>query len=188
MSLSFTKFINNAMPNLAADPHQFDSLPNTGQDMLFTYQISQSNPYALRHDSFYVGGVVENEKMSEKAFKALQKNDVLNDIGIVDTTKIGPKFTGQMAFLPQNRQKILINLLFWWKEECVRLARLMGQEEQLVQRVQALERGSEGEVKGEIEELKMEIDRVKARIGQKPSERGVDSQGNAVTDPPAYQP
>jgi len=185
--VSFNKFINNAFPNLAADPHQFDRLPNTGQDMLFSYQLSQSNPYALRRDSFYVGGAVENDKLSDKAFTALQKHDVLSDIGMVDTTKIGPKFTNQLAFLPQTRQRMLINLLFWWEQECARLGSLNEQAQQLTQRIQQLQSEDRRETKGTIEELTMELKSVTAKIRQKPSERGVDTQENAVTDPPAYQ-
>lgn len=99
--------------------------------------------------------------------------------------KIGPKFIHQVAVLDQRRQKQLVNLLFWWEEECQRLRKLRGEESDLCASIKEIERGPvEGEVdtlpnddqerRQLLDHLRFEREKVRMRIRQRPSERRAD--------------
>ena len=130
LGFSFGTFVNNAFPNLAADPHRYDHLPALGKDLLYAHQMASSNdnsPFALDERSLFVGGACESESVSLKIFQKLQKVGVLNAQNCVDTKYIdGKKFPHQVAVLSVFRQRELINLLFWWEEELMRWRLLDG--------------------------------------------------------------
>lgn len=188
---SFTSFINNAVPNLAADPRRFDYVPALGKDMLYAHQISSkhpNSPYALDERSLFVGGICDTESVSVRVFHKLAKAGIIDGQDCIDTKQIiGKKFSHQIAILSVSRQRELINLLFWWEEECVRLRKLVSEESDLNKNVKALEKGEplaedippeilndDEERMQLIEHLKFEREKLRMRIRQRPSERRED--------------
>lgn len=100
-------------------------------DPCHVHQIASSNPFAFDERTFYVAGITDNEGMSKKVFKALRKHEILREDDTVDTHRIGPKFAHQLAVINTVRQREHVNMLFWWEEECHRLNKLVGEEEEL---------------------------------------------------------
>lgn len=139
-SFSITTFMNNAIPNLGADPYTFAYCPNTGQDLLHAHQMASRNPYAFDERSIFVSGIVDKEGPSRTAFHKLQKHGILDAQGNINTMAIGRNFTHQLAVLDQRRQRMLIDLLFWWEEECHRLRKLKDEEQHLSKTVKAIEK------------------------------------------------
>ena len=115
LGFSFTKFAHAAVPNFFEDDPatRVSELGSYRKDMCYAHQTTSSNPYALDERSFYVAGVTDNENMSKKVYKALQKHELLKKDGLVDTFKIGPNFAHQLACINMVRQRELVNMLFW---------------------------------------------------------------------------
>lgn len=181
---SFTRFINNAVPNLAADPNRDNDKPNLGQDILYEYQLVGNwldAPFALSPTSFHVAGVIDNETHSRKAFEKLVKAGTLTITGRVDTRNLnGGKLAHQIGFVPVARQKRLVEMLFWWEEEVRRLEKLIAEEDELGRHIGAIESsmhdGSRVEVEQRqlVERLRFEREKLRMRIKQRPSDRRAD--------------
>ncbi|KAK5947856.1 hypothetical protein OHC33_011121 [Knufia fluminis] len=183
LGISFTRFINNAIPNLAADPHRFDHIPKLGQDMLYAHQLAAQHsgaPYSLDERSFFVGGICDNESVSRKVFRKLTDAGILDGSACVDTRNLdGKKFAHQVAVLSVSRQRDLVNLLFWWEEECQRLRKLISEEKELSESIDnVLQHGQDGRDDTDeqqlLERLRFEREKVRMRIRQRPSERRDD--------------
>lgn len=120
----------------------------------------------------------------------------------MNTMNIGRKFMHQLAVLDQRRQKQLINLLFWWEEECHRLRKLNDEEAHLSATIKGIEkRQHEGEgdaearinVDGEaipeddqerqqlLDHLRFEREKVRMRMRQRPSQRRADVEAGTDT-------
>lgn len=212
LGFSFTTFVNNAVPNLAADPHRFAYCAPLGKDMLYAHQISATHPdapYALDERSLFVGGICDKESIASKVFYKLTKAGILNEQGCVDTRKIdGKKFAHQIAVLSVPRQRELVNLLFWWEEECMRLRKLIDEEKDLKENIKAIEKQGSGEdgeedendahgyaIKDDVERrqlldrLRFEREKLRMRIRQRPSERREDVEsGTDALYAEAYAP
>lgn len=188
---SFTNFLDNAVPSLVLDTHRFDYVPSLGRDMLYAHSLASKHanaPCALDERSLFVGGICESESISVRVFHKLAKAGVIDNNDCVDTRRIeGKKFAHQIAILSVARQRQLINLLFWWEEECVRLRKLISEESDLSKNIIALEKGEslaedipaeilndDQERQQLIEHLKFEREKLRMRIRQKPSERRED--------------
>ena len=194
---SITSFVNNILPNWDAGSNRFDYVPALGRDMLYSHQIASAGPnapYALDERSVFVGGICE-EPTSAKVFYRLQKATILNEANCVDTRKLeGSKFSHQIAVLSVPRQRELVNLLFWWEEECVRLRKLIQEEKDLSKNISALEKGEDTsedvpseimdddqERKQLVDHLKFEREKLRMRIRQRPSQRREDVENNTDT-------
>lgn len=215
LGFSFGRFINNAMPNLAADPHREDNIPNLGPDMLYGHQLNTvgpNAPYALDERSLQASGICESDSLSSKLLGKLKSSGLVTEEGFVDTRNLdGKKFAHQVAVISQTRQKDLINLLFWWEEECMRLRKLVADEKHLDEQIKTLEAGvysmeesvfdDDQERRQLIDQLKFEREKLRMRIRQKPSERRQDiesgterlfvlpqSETASTTNPPSYRP
>ena len=128
---SFGHFINNFIPSMmgaSGDPGHV-SMPQ--KDMFFSHHINQSDPCALCPTSLWASAIIDHKTVSGDIFKKLQKIGVVSQQGIVDTTKIDAKFTHHLAKIPAYQQKQVIDLLFWWEEECGRFRKLQGEEAEL---------------------------------------------------------
>src|ERR1700760_3834358 len=100
-SFSFTKFFDAVIPNMFDDlsaPKAARLAPHR-RDMLYAHQLVSQNFYALDDRSLLVSGAVDSERMSKRAYKALQKYGVIKEDGGLDTTQIGPKFIHQFSFI-----------------------------------------------------------------------------------------
>ena len=133
LGFSFTRFANAAVPNFFSDEstERMAELTPQRRDMFYMHQITSSNPYALDERSLYVAGIADSESVSKKVHRSLQKHEILAADGAVDTYKIGPRFTHQVARLDVHRQRDLVGMLFWWEEECQRLRKLDAEETEL---------------------------------------------------------
>lgn len=199
---SFTRFAHIIVPNLHGEdiPHVMLGLHPLRRDMLYSHQLASLNPYALDERSIHVAGVVDTESMSKKIFKLLQRQvGLLDENGIIDTRRFeGRKFTHRMAVLNVNRQRELVDMLFWWEEECNRLRKLQEEEAELRVAIEGTEMeiatanssthhddespdsrtvdlgASEEERRQMLDELRFAREKVRMRIRQRPSERRRD--------------
>jgi hypothetical protein len=180
-SFSFSLFTNATVPNFPVDSSSglINELHPHRRDMLYGHQLASKHFYALDERSIYVAGVVNAERASKSAFKALQKNEVLNKEGVVHTTKIGPKFLHQVAMLNAAQQRELINMLFWWEEESQRFSKLWDEDQELTNMIEAAELHLAGHrediaQKEMVDQLKFARERVRMKIRQRPSQRRND--------------
>ncbi|KIV82290.1 hypothetical protein PV11_04411 [Exophiala sideris] len=189
IGFSFTRFAHAAVPNFFADETKIrtDTLSQYRRDMCYMHQIASTNPYALDEHAFYVAGVVDSESVSRRAYKSLKKCDILSqEDGTVNTYKIGPKFIHQLAVLNTYRQRELVNMLFWWEEECQRLRKLDAEEKELGALIAEDEEklaklpqdGHTHEEKIALDELKFARERVRMKKRQRPSQRQPDVEAD----------
>lgn len=154
--------------NPKATPADPGHLSLTQQDLFFSYQQSSTNgPYGLDNESIWASGLVDHKTVSKNVLHSLQKAGVVvKDNGnVIDTGKIGPRFTHQLAEIPARQQKQIVDLLFWWEEECQRLRKLVDEKAEI-----------EGILKNEVEGerkamMKALLERVEKKLRAKPSER-----------------
>jgi hypothetical protein len=126
---SFSRFINNAVPNLASAPIDTD-LSTTELDALFTHQLTQTDFLTLSDQSFLHAGITTSPKTSASIHKALLKNGVLAQ-GAVNTSAIDKNFAHDLAIVTSHAQKKIVNVLFFWEEEGMRWRKLSGEKEEL---------------------------------------------------------
>jgi hypothetical protein len=186
-SFSFTKFFDAVVPNMFDDlsAPKAARLAPLRRDMLYAHQLCSKNFCALDERSFSVAGVVDSERMSKRACKALQKHGMLQPDGRVDTTQIGPKFLHQMSFMDAYRQRELVNLLFWWQEECQRYAKLVDEDKELTDMIAEAERHAAEDAddmarKEVVDQVKFAREWVRMKIRQGPSQRRPDTEANTV--------
>ena len=163
---SFSRFINNATPSMmfdsAKDPGHISMLQ---KDMFYSHQLQLSYPYGLSPTSLQASGILDTEGISSKTYKKLQQSGVVFETdGTVDTNKIDKNFTHNLAAISVVRQKQIVDLLFWWEEECMRLRKLYGEREEL----EDLVTGASGQ---SLEMYRQLLERVKGKIAAKPTER-----------------
>jgi hypothetical protein len=186
LGFSFTKFAIAAVPNFFND----DSVARTAElgplrlDMCYSHQLASPDPFALDERTFYAAGITDNESMSRKVFKALKKHQILREDGTVDTFKIGAKFTHQLAIINIVRQRELINMLFWWEEECQRLKKLIDEEADLNQMILDCEKDVDEDKddltrKEMLDQLKFARERVRMKKRQRPSQRREDVENDS---------
>jgi uncharacterized protein YdcH (DUF465 family) len=171
---SFSRLITNAIPNFASDgAGVWVEVTPERRDMLYMHQINTPRPEALDGNSFFVVGVCDRERQSQRIHSALLKNGVLTTPeGLVDTYKIGPKFIHQLAFIAQASQRNLINVLFWWEEETQRFRKLVEEEKELDTMISELEtRPEETADRETLDQLKFARERVRMKKRQRPSQR-----------------
>jgi hypothetical protein len=177
MGFSFGRLITNAIPNFATDgAGVWIEVSPQRRDMLYMHQINTVEPEALDENAFYVSGVCDRERQSQRIHSALLKNGVLTTPdGLVNTYRIGPKFIHQLAFVPQASQRNLINVLFWWEEETQRWKKLSEEEKELTSMISELEVQAKGTTEGEsLDQLKFARERVRMKKRQRPSQRNID--------------
>jgi uncharacterized protein YdcH (DUF465 family) len=171
---SFGRLIANAVPNFASDgAGVWVEVTPERRDMLYMHQINTLKPEALDENAFFVVGVCDRERQSQRIHSALLKNGVLTTPeGLVDTYKIGPKFIHQLAFIAQASQRNLINVLFWWEEEMQRFRKLVEEEKELDTMISELEaRPEETADRETLDKLKFARERVRMKKRQRPSQR-----------------
>ena len=174
MGFSFGRLVTNAIPNFATDgAGVWVEVSPQRQDMLYAHQTNAANPEALDENAFFVVGVCDRERQSQRIHSALLKNGCLTTPeGLVDTYKIGPKFIHQLAFIAQASQRNLINVLFWWEEETRRLQKLNEEEKELTTMVAEVEAQPEETRDSEaLDQLKFARERVRMKKRQRPSQR-----------------
>ncbi|KAF2117320.1 hypothetical protein BDV96DRAFT_644745 [Lophiotrema nucula] len=177
---SFTRFINNAVPNLAGTPQQYDLTP-TEQDALFEYQLAEPDPLKLCDQAFFAGGITQSKTISLQIHKALLKNGVLSETeAIVNTRMISKNLANEVAMVSVHAQKRLINLLFFWEEEIQRWKVLIGEQQELKTVIEA-EREECGNV-GTYEKRLLELEGL---LRLKPSLRGKAAEEGQTL--PGYQ-
>jgi hypothetical protein len=186
-SFSFTKFFDAVVPNMFDDlsAPKAAAMAPLRRDMLYAYQLASSNFYALDERSFSVAGIVDSERMSKRVYKALKKYGMLKEDGKIDTTHIGPKFIHQMMFVDVYWQKELVNLLFWWQEECQRYAKLVDEDKELSGMITAAERHAAEDTsdvarKEALDQVKFAREWVRMKIRQGPSQRRAHTEANTV--------
>lgn len=173
---SFGRLITNAIPNFATDgAGVWIEVSPQRRDMLYMHQINTAEPELLDENAFYVSGVCDRERQSQRIYSALLKNGVLTTPdGLVNTHKIGPKFIHQLAFIPQQAQRNLINVLFWWEEETQRWKKLSEEENELTGMISEAELEAKGTSEGEtLDQLKFARERVRMKKRQRPSQRNM---------------
>jgi hypothetical protein len=140
--------------------------------MLYMHQINTAEPQAPDENAVYVAGVCDSERQSPRTHSTILKNGVLTTPdGLVDTSKIGPKFTHQLTFISQAAQKNLINVLFLWEGESQRLRKL---DEELTNMISEAEAHPEETAdKERVDQLKFARERVRMKERQRPSQRDV---------------
>ncbi|EME45432.1 hypothetical protein DOTSEDRAFT_52711 [Dothistroma septosporum NZE10] len=160
-------FANNAVPSMmkdsSLDPGHI-SLPQ--KDLVFLHQTIRPpgdahSPYAFDDQTFYASQIIWHKTVSKDVYKKLKKTGVLDSEGVVHTQNIGGNLTHDLAKIPAYRQKQLIDLLFWWEEECQRFRKLFEERAEL----ERLVREGGGEGYGEM------LERVVRKIKTRPSER-----------------
>jgi hypothetical protein len=179
---SFTRFINNAVPNLALAPQQTD-LDVSEKDALFMYQVSASVPEKLVEESYIAGGITSSSSVSSKIHRALLKNGVIvRETGRIDTSKVTKNFAHQLSLITSHAQKKLINLLFFWEEEVMRLNVLRGEADELKVVIEEERKAGDGhENVGGLEKRAKELEGL---LKLKPSLRGEEVRDSEQL--PAY--
>ena len=177
---SFSRFINNAVPNLAAAPRN-DDLTLAEQDQLFEFQLRLPNPAQLSELSYFAGSITSSKTVSSQIHAALLKNNVLSATSpAVKTNAITSKFAHQLPIISSFGQRKLVNLLFFWEAEQQRW-RVLEDEEKDIETVLEAER-STGGVVGTLETRLKELEGL---IKLKPSIRSEMARDAEVL--PAYE-
>lgn len=189
LGFSWTNFVQSAVPSMGMSTPQNHWVPEIGRDMLYAHQISATHsgaPFALDKRSLFIGGICDHEGTSNNVFHKLGRAGVLDEQGCVCTSKIeGKKFPHQVTVLSLPRQRDLLGLLFWWEEECLRLHKLIDEENALGQYITRLSGGNSSEneegsfLDSEeraqlLDNLKFEREKLRMRMRQKPSQRRTD--------------
>ncbi|KAH6682077.1 hypothetical protein B0J14DRAFT_633709 [Halenospora varia] len=169
-NFSWTRLITNAIPNFAnnANTPQDINLSPAHADLLFTYQQSLPFPRYLGENAFFVTGIVGAKSLSVKTHKSLVKNGIIlpslevgdgKDAGnvngtepkgvkvTINTRNITSNFANQHPTISVHAQRKVVGLLFFWEEECVRLALLDAEEEE----IRAAMKQREGVGRGQVE-------------------------------------
>jgi hypothetical protein len=171
---SFTRFMSNAVPNIAGTPQDTD-LTIREKDLAFVHQLSQPDPLVLSPEVFAHAGITSEQKISATLHKALLKNGVLEqDSPTVHTERITKNFANQVSGITSHAQKKLINFLFFWEEEGQRWKKLLGELEEL-NIVMAEKKESEGDV-GTYEKRLAEVE---GEMRLRPSLRSQQAQNSA---------
>lgn len=128
---------------------------------------------------------MDSERMSKRAYKACQKYGMIKEDGRVDTTQIGPKFIHQMSFVDVYRQREIVNLLFWWQEECQRYAKLVDEDKELSDLIVEAEKHvaedtSDAGRKEALDQAKFAREWVRMKIRQGPSQRRAHTEANTL--------
>ncbi|OCK81717.1 hypothetical protein K432DRAFT_9755 [Lepidopterella palustris CBS 459.81] len=178
---SFSRFINAAVPNLAAAPHQ-NELSDLEQDQVFEYQILVENPHKLDPLASFIAGITRSKTVSGKIHSALIKNGVFSeDSQAINTRAITPNFPHQLSMISSFAQKKLVNLLFFWEEEQQRW-RVLQEEEAEIRTVI----GAEREIGSATGTLETRLKELEGLIRLKPSLRS--SHMRDATPLPRYTP
>ncbi|KAK4506387.1 hypothetical protein PRZ48_000117 [Zasmidium cellare] len=154
--------------NPTASPSDPGPLSPSQKDTFYTYQLSlPTGPYGFDKESLWASTIIQHKHLSSNVFHTLQHIGVLDKErgNVVDTSKIGPKFTHQLAEIPARQQKRVVDLLFWWEEECQRLRKLHDEQTEL----EGLLRTEQGEERRIV--LGKLLERVKGKVRARPSER-----------------
>lgn len=189
-TFSLTQFLTDLTNS---NPHaNLVYVPALGRETLYSHQISllarsQPNaPYALEPRSIFVSGICDTETNARKVFVRLTDARIL-DNGLVRTSSIdGKRFAHQIKCLTVSRQRDLVELLFWWEEECMRLRKLLDGEQELGNLIKQIETGNtwgdpeayDDERRLDLEKLKFERERLRMRVRQRPSERREDIEAD----------
>jgi hypothetical protein len=183
---SFTEFAHTVVPNFFEDDPITRTADLTPQrhDMCYIHQVASSDPFAFDERTFYVAGVTDTEGMSKKVFKALRKHEILRQDNTVNTFKIGPNFAHQLAVINMVRQRELVNMLFWWEEECQRLKKLLDEESELNTLVQESEKQATTDeydvtTRETLDQLKFARERIRMKKRQRPSQRQPDIENDS---------
>ncbi|ORY03929.1 hypothetical protein BCR34DRAFT_573074 [Clohesyomyces aquaticus] len=174
---SFTRFINNAVPNLALGPQTYD-LDAGEQDFLFEYQLGEPDPLKLGEESFTFGGITQSKAVSAQIHRALIKNGVLKtgdgdgEQVRIDTKAITAQFSHQLAFISAHAQKKLINLLFFWEEEIMRWNVLIGEKQELETVISETRQAGADQIGG----LEKRLKELQGLLRVKPSLRGEEAR------------
>ncbi|KAF2729542.1 hypothetical protein EJ04DRAFT_65979 [Polyplosphaeria fusca] len=168
---SFSRFINNAVPNLALAPQRYDFEP-AEQDALFEYQLGEPDPLKLCDMAFLCGHITQNKSTSKDIYKALVKNGVLDaNETSVRTANIGKNFTHQLRMITAHAQKKLINLLFFWEEEIQRWKVLIGEQDELRIVIEA-----ERSIGGNVGNYEKRLKEIEGLLRLKPTMRGKEAR------------
>ena len=171
---SFTRFMSNAVPNIAGTP-QDTELSTHEEDLAFLHQLSQPDPLTLSPEVFAHAGIASEPRVSTSIHKALNKNGVLEQASpAVHTDKITKNFANQVPGITSHAQKKLINFLFFWEEEGQRWKKLRGELEEL--KVVIAEEKESG---GSIGTYEKRLAEVEGEMQLRPSLRSQQAQENA---------
>jgi hypothetical protein len=177
---SFSRFTNNAVPNLAAAPRN-DDLTLAEQDQLFEYQLGLPNPAQLSELSYFAGSITSPKPVSGQIHTTILKKNVLSATSpAVKTNAIASKFAHQLPIISSFGQRKLVNLLLFWEEEQQRW-RVLEDEEKDIETVLEAERSTGGAV-GTLETRLKELEGL---IKLKPSIRNEMARDAEVL--PAYE-
>ncbi|KAL5115140.1 hypothetical protein ACEQ8H_006976 [Pleosporales sp. CAS-2024a] len=113
---SFSRLINNAVPNAAPAPIP-TTLSPAALAAVRTHQQAQPNPALLSDQAFLHARITSSPKTSAAIYKALVKNGVTRSDGRVDTRGISRNFAHEVAVVTSHAKKKIVNLLFWWEGE-----------------------------------------------------------------------
>ena len=184
---------------MGSGPRPTDDLTPPLRDALFLYQLQvRPNPRALQAESLKVAEVCETMHYANSVFRTLQKAGVIDpETGLIRTEKVDSALVNKIGILPVHKVRCLVNLLFWWEEECTRWDVLDAEMERL--------RGTIEQAGGKAEE---EVVKARARVQELellkqvlPSKRMADGSlkeqdatqlnsgevsGQAKGEPPAY--
>ena len=153
---SFTRFMSNAVPNIAGAPQDTD-LSDHEKDLVFTYQIGEPEPLFLSPQAFLHAGITTSSRTSASVHKALLKNGVLREeLPAINTSAISRNFAHELSIITSHAQKKLVNLLFFWEEEGYRWKKFAGEQEELKAVIDA-EQSSGGTV-GTYEKRLIEVE------------------------------
>jgi hypothetical protein len=175
---SFTRFMTNAVPNIAGAPQDTDLSPHE-QDLVFTAQLGCSDPLVLDSLAFQHAGITASPKTSAAIHKALLKNGVLEPgKPAPNTGAITSNFAHELSIITSHAQKKLVNLLFFWEEEVQRWNVLIGELEELKVVIQA-----EKESGGAVGTYEKRLAEVEGGMRVRPSLRGQEKREEEL---PAY--
>jgi hypothetical protein len=155
---SFTRFIQNVVPNFANDAkHDVDMTP-AQMDGLLSFQLVCQNPRFLKPASFGIAGITDNESTARRLYQACVKHGYIapepgSDYSLsraastssslsagspspasasspmtVNTNIIDRHLPSRLAMVSVHAQRKLVALLFFWEEECTRWRALDEQE------------------------------------------------------------
>jgi hypothetical protein len=168
---SFTRFMSNAVPNIAGAP-QDTGLSTREEDLAFLHQLGQPDPLVLSPEVFAHAGITSEPRISGSIHKALLKNGVLGQGSpTVHTENITKNFANQVPEITSHAQKKLINFLFFWEEEGQRWKKLIGELEVVI--------AEEKENGGNVGTYEKRLAEVEGEMRLRPSLRSQQAQADA---------
>nr|POE47168.1 hypothetical protein CFP56_00500 [Quercus suber] len=166
----------------ATAPDLSGDLGEHERDAVFAWQVSSDDFARLNVETLLQAGVCGNMSNAKRVFDAAQSIGIIDaTTGRVNTFKIERGMVHKLAIISVPKQRMLVNLLFFWEEEVVRWQLLCSEAEELQQRLTIPELSA-----GERRAAEQQLQVVLAKKQVPPSLRDESGRARGEEELPGY--